>query len=142
MHLLKSFSGKRHKNGFAYALRPRRAVYRLTSPGDVPFVWVFQKLCCFKALCCILRSCLRPLIEEGKKNQLLEPFVPAMRGAAKSRRAAHRPLPPCIPAGCAHCGSAELQLEPRCCCRLPVQSGCTGDARGREVCPTWTEGAD
>lgn len=139
MHLLKSFSGKRHKNGFAYALRPRRAVYRLTSPGDVPFVWVFQKLCCFKALCCILRSCLRPLIEEGeKKNQLLEPLVPAMRGAGEPRTA---PLPPAFLLAAFTVGSAELQLEPRCC-RLPVQPGCTGDARGCEVCPTWTEGAD
>lgn len=54
MHLLKSFSEKRHKNGFAYVLRPHRTVYRLTSPGDVSFVWVFQKLYCFKAPCFIM----------------------------------------------------------------------------------------
>lgn len=56
MHLLKSFSEKRHKNGFAYVLRPHRTVYRLTSPGDVSFVWVFQKLYCYKALCFVTAS--------------------------------------------------------------------------------------
>ena len=70
MHLLKSFSEKWHKNGFAYVLRPHRTVYRLTSPGDVSFVWVFQKLYCYKALCFVTVSghCKTPVTIKQERN--------------------------------------------------------------------------
>lgn len=70
MHLLKSFSEKRHKNGFAYVLRPHRTVYRLTSPGDVSFVWVFQKHYCYKALCFVTISghCKPPITTKRERR--------------------------------------------------------------------------
>lgn len=77
VHLLKSFSEKWHKNGFAYVLRPHRTVYRLTSPGDVSFVWVFQKLYCYKAPCFVTvwGCCKTPGYNKTRKNSWLKDMV-------------------------------------------------------------------
>lgn len=86
VHLLKSFSEKRHKNGFAYVLRPHRTVYRLTSPGDVSFVWVFQKLYCYKALCFVTVAgrCKTPSYNKArKKNSWLKNMVFLQEGSSR-----------------------------------------------------------
>lgn len=63
----------------------------------------------------------------GEKNQLSEPFVPAMQGAGEPRTA---PLPPCIPAGCVCLTLRAVQsLTAAGCLSNPAALGMLGDVK-------------